>query len=747
MTEADIAAGGGTGAVAAGKTGDKNKVSTMTKRQKIKAGPNPSNTWPQMPKIQSPAARAKAYLRVAGFGASKGKKAAALDPSLDLNSPELKFGRQLAGTEERKRHEAVDKLERYIKARCDIRNETGGFSELDLLRLWKGLWYTLFLADKVPVQDELSKRLTELIWCVAGTEEEDEYAGQAYMDLYGDDTQGGFEGEEEEDDSEDVTMEEIHNSLRKHAAEEKEEDSDGSLEEVELVGSDEEKEILGRDDDSESDQDEEEEEEEDDINIEEEEKEEVDDMLVPHCRGAHLASLFVKTFFQTVRREWDKMDKHRVDKFYTLVRLMMKQVYKYMAMRHWNIGIIRLFNDTIFEQVLSQTPNGLRFHLIDLCLEELVLVNITAPMPLTEATFLDCLEPYFAMAQTVPETVVHNRVMEKIFQSFLDDYSIVSDTALQSGEDDEDVRVFEEVHVGSVAQFIFELASDTETFDKYRKTLYSMHKTYMKRLKKVGKDVEMEGEKDVKEDSGDGEFVAAPEIMYDADAEHTEEEHAEEFEESPPPKKKSSEKKKKKKRKAKDEPVEEFEEEKPKDEEASSVKKSEKKKKKKARKSVSPKIDEPEEIQAAEPPEEEVKNVSTVKKKKKDKKKGKKHKTSPDGDAEEPEEDVITISVREQKTAARAGSASKNTPLTTPQKNKKSSKGSSSKTNESTTDKKRVSFGKVNHSKSYKASIKGLKTATPSTDKTPEKGILLKREVVSTTGKRLRKKKKALDYF
>ena len=45
------------------------------------------------------------------------------------------------------------------------------------------MWYTLYMADKVPVQDELSKRLAELIWCFAGTEEEDEYAGQVYLAL------------------------------------------------------------------------------------------------------------------------------------------------------------------------------------------------------------------------------------------------------------------------------------------------------------------------------------------------------------------------------------------------------------------------------------------------------------------------------------------------------------------------------------------------------------------------------------
>ena len=74
-----------------------------------------------------------------------------------------------------------------------------------------------------------------------------------------------------------------------------------------------------------------------------------------------------------------------------------------MAKRHWNLGIIRLFNDVIYEEALSHESegltNGLRFHLIDICIEELAYANANAEIPLTEATFLDCVEPFFALAQ------------------------------------------------------------------------------------------------------------------------------------------------------------------------------------------------------------------------------------------------------------------------------------------------------------------------------------------------------------
>jgi hypothetical protein len=60
-----------------------------------------------------------------------------LDPELDLHSPEVQFGRMLGGTDQKSRHRAVIKLQSYLRSRCDIRNEKGGISELDFMKLWK----------------------------------------------------------------------------------------------------------------------------------------------------------------------------------------------------------------------------------------------------------------------------------------------------------------------------------------------------------------------------------------------------------------------------------------------------------------------------------------------------------------------------------------------------------------------------------------------------------------------------------
>jgi len=663
MTEADISAGG-----ARQKASKADKEDALTKRQRRKQT-NEKQAWPQHPKVQSPAARARAYLRTAGLNNSN-KNAALLDPAIDLHSPQVKFGRLLGATDQRVRHQAVLQLSAYLKARCDINNETGGLSELDLLKLWKGLWYTLYMADKVPVQADLSGKIAGLIWCVAGSEEEDEFAGKAYLDMYGDDDELGYE-----EDDEDVQMEEIANTM--------EDDS----------GDDEESEDESRSDDSEPhDHDYEDSAGSDDS--QDEDVEELDDSEIPHCRGAHLASLFVRTFFRTVRRDWDKMDKYRVDKFYTIMRLMMHEVYKYMAVRHWNVGIIRLFNDAIFEEILSQTPNGLRYHLIDIALDELAQVHAHSTMPLTEATFLDCLEPFFALAQTgAGDDIVQHRAVENVLEKFLLKYSVVSQRVVEDAEDEseDEVAVFDQVHVGTIAKFIFDIASDGATGNEYRKSLYELHKRYARRLKQVGHDVDIGSgvDQEADDDQEDEELdVEVPQIEVEEEAEDQGE-----VEE----KSNKNKRKKDKKRKKKEETIKKEEE------------------------------------QAAVAP------------KKDGKKKNKRKSSAPTEDDVGRGEEEVTISLTDQQKAKEAMKPKKSVEIKVPASEQKSKKKRKTSNGDDTPPGRRgVSFGDRNQFRSWKVSMNGLRSmelsGTP--NGTPEKGILLKKTPIVKARSATKKKGK-----
>ncbi|KAL0985552.1 hypothetical protein UPYG_G00158520 [Umbra pygmaea] len=82
--------------------------------------------------------------------------------------PEIQFAQRLAANEKPMRSKAIKKLKKYISVRSQ-KNE-GGFSSDELLKLWKGLFYCLWMQDKPLLQEELSNQISGLIHSFQTTE-------------------------------------------------------------------------------------------------------------------------------------------------------------------------------------------------------------------------------------------------------------------------------------------------------------------------------------------------------------------------------------------------------------------------------------------------------------------------------------------------------------------------------------------------------------------------------------------------
>ncbi|XP_045857777.1 ribosomal RNA processing protein 1 homolog B isoform X2 [Meles meles] len=88
--------------------------------------------------------------------------------------------------------------------------------------------------------------------------------------------------------------------------------------------------------------------------------------------------LFLQTFWQTMNREWTGIDRLRLDKFYMLIRLVLRQSFEVLKRDGWEESRIKLFLDVLMKEILhpeSQSPNGLKFHFIGIYLDELSKVG------------------------------------------------------------------------------------------------------------------------------------------------------------------------------------------------------------------------------------------------------------------------------------------------------------------------------------------------------------------------------------
>lgn len=73
-----------------------------------------------------------------------------------MDNPATRFGQHLAHTEKKYRDRALKKLTVYLTRKKE-------WTELDWDKLWKALFYCMWMSDKRPVQEELSTNLSKLV--------------------------------------------------------------------------------------------------------------------------------------------------------------------------------------------------------------------------------------------------------------------------------------------------------------------------------------------------------------------------------------------------------------------------------------------------------------------------------------------------------------------------------------------------------------------------------------------------------
>ncbi|XP_074760578.1 ribosomal RNA processing protein 1 homolog B isoform X1 [Athene noctua] len=321
-----------------------------------------------------------------------------------VQPPEIQFAQRLAANEKRIRDRAVKKLRGYISIRTQ--RPAGGFSQEELLKIWKGLFYCMWMQDKPLLQEELAGNISQLIHVIQNTE------------------------------------------------------------------------------------------------------------------ARHL---FIQTFWQTMNREWNGIDNLRLDKYYMLMRMILRQSFEVLKRNEWDESLIELFLQLLMKEILdpdSNAPTGIKLHFIDIYLDELAKVGAKE---LTADQNLKFIEPFCKIAAKSKDHCVLHAVATGIFEIIVDQspYAIedlMKELGSNSDEEDvsaEDKQENEEVHktkadrclsrksvqssektedasendddgIGTVLQFdykavadkLFEVASKKNTPSRNRKRLYKLVKKF-----------------------------------------------------------------------------------------------------------------------------------------------------------------------------------------------------------------------------------------------------------------------------
>ncbi|XP_009889658.1 PREDICTED: ribosomal RNA processing protein 1 homolog B [Charadrius vociferus] len=244
--------------------------------------------------------------------------------------------------------------------------------------------------------------------------------------------------------------------------------------------------------------------------------------LIHAIQNTEARHLFIQTFWQTMNREWNGIDNLRLDKYYMLMRRILRQSFEVLKRNEWDESLIELFLPLLMKEVMdpnSNTPTGIRLHFIDIYLDELAKVGAKE---LTADQNLKFIEPFCKIAAKSKDRCMLHAVATGIFELIVDQspYAIedlmkelgsnsdkedaseedkqgneemlktkdrcLSRKSAQSSEETEDINENADDGIGTVLQFdykavadkLFELASKKNTPSLNRKRLYKLVKNF-----------------------------------------------------------------------------------------------------------------------------------------------------------------------------------------------------------------------------------------------------------------------------
>ncbi|KAI5107432.1 ribosomal RNA processing protein 1-like A-like [Silurus meridionalis] len=130
--------------------------------------------------------------------------------------------------------------------------------------------------------------------------------------------------------------------------------------------------------------------------------------------------LYFATFLQTVKREWNGIDRLRMDKFFQLVRFMFRQVFEILKRREWEFSVVNQFLQIFTKQLLQNTehvPKGLMLHILDLYMNELAQVGSAELTAEQNLTFID---PFCKTMAKTKDRLLLTFISKNIFRTIVD---------------------------------------------------------------------------------------------------------------------------------------------------------------------------------------------------------------------------------------------------------------------------------------------------------------------------------------
>ncbi|XP_031552792.1 ribosomal RNA processing protein 1 homolog B-like isoform X2 [Actinia tenebrosa] len=186
-----------------------------------------------------------------------------------------------------------------------------------------------------------------------------------------------------------------------------------------------------------------------------------------------------------MHKEWHGIDRLRLDKFYLLVRMFIKENLEFLKRNSWEPSVCSrlcdIYKDGPLHPSKENVPAGMKLHLCSVFLNELSNV---ANEKVSSEIISSLLEPFFVLAAETKSQVVSRAVKDGVLEKLLD---IEEKRLRKENEEDEkqdEKKQILQINCQAIADKLFSLGSDREILGRNRNLLY----LYAKKFKKAVSD-------------------------------------------------------------------------------------------------------------------------------------------------------------------------------------------------------------------------------------------------------------------
>ncbi|ANB14251.1 Rrp1p [Sugiyamaella lignohabitans] len=158
---------------------------------------------------------------------------------------------------------------------------------------------------------------------------------------------------------------------------------------------------------------------------------------------------FLEAFWAMMAREWDNIDKHRVDKYYLLMRRYLAASLRRLQVEEWDSEWVDKYTEVMTKFPLNATDakvsNGLRLHMFDIYIDEIERImnengdDEDAADAKSRIPFGLLLKPIEDISQNSPLKFIRERAKTYVLEDpRLVEWGVVEKDAEEADEESED---------------------------------------------------------------------------------------------------------------------------------------------------------------------------------------------------------------------------------------------------------------------------------------------------------------------